>query len=72
MRKMKLRDTAEDFHAYLDAEVSLLLAEVAPNCPTTSPEFNDVAIAWIQKNAARFRKKWELYRDGRGDCIIGN
>jgi hypothetical protein len=47
---------------YIDSEIQLMLAEVVTSCPVESKEFNAAAIKWIEKNAARFRKKWEMER----------
>jgi len=53
-------------------ELKMMLADVMPLCPVTSPDFNDIAIAWIEKNAARFRKKWERYYNGKKEYVVGN
>lgn len=58
--------------ADVKAEIELMLDHVLPVCPVESPEFNTIAIAWIEKNAPRFRKKWERYHNGRKEYIIGN
>lgn len=49
-----------------------MLSEVVPVCPVESPEFNSVAITWIEKNAARFRRKWERYHNGKKEYVIVN
>ncbi len=72
MRKIKAIFGVNDFKAYLESELRLMLAEVVPVCPIESPEFNEVAIAWIEKNAARFRRKWERYHNGEKEYVVGN
>ena len=72
MQKIKAHCGTHDFQAYLASEIKLMLAEVQPVCPVESPEFNGVAIAWIEKNAARFRRKWERYHNGRKEYVIVN
>ena len=72
MRKIKAHYGTYDFQAYLASEIKLMLAEVQPVCPVESPEFNGVAIAWIEKNAARFRRKWERYHNGKKEYVIVN
>jgi hypothetical protein len=70
VRKIKTRCVAGDFRAYLDAEIDVMLAEVVPACPVESPDFNEVAISWIEKNAALFRKKWERCHHGKTSSVI--
>ena len=72
MRKTKTESLKVDFRAYIDAELELMLAEVEAVCPAGAPGFNDAAIAWIARNAARFRKKWERYHNGCRQIIVGN
>jgi hypothetical protein len=59
---------AKDFEEYMDTEIREMLREVELVCPVDSPFFNDVAMAWIARNAAKFRSKWDrfemTYRDG--------
>jgi hypothetical protein len=52
---------AKDFKEYLDTEIEVMLREVEKVCPVDSPYFNEVAMAWIAKNAAQFRVKWDRY-----------
>jgi hypothetical protein len=72
MRKTRTECLPVDFRAYLDAELELMLTEVESICPVSSPGFNDAAIAWIARNAARFRKKWERYHNGHKQVVVGN
>jgi hypothetical protein len=50
---------AEKFQEYLDAEMQIMIADLEDNYPVDSPDFNKAAMAWIRKNAARFRQAWE-------------
>jgi len=47
---------------YLNSEMREMMAEVGTllgqECPPDSSDFNLSAIAWIQKNAAEFRVRW--------------
>ena len=61
-----------EFRRYLACEIRTMLAEVKPECPVASPEFNAVAMAWIEKNAVQFRRRWERYRLRNEEMIMGN
>ena len=63
---------AGNIRADIKMELKMMLADVLPLCPVTSSDFNDMAIEWIEKNAARFRKKWARYHNGKKEYIIGN
>ncbi|MBN2038235.1 MAG: hypothetical protein JW768_15950 [Chitinispirillaceae bacterium] len=60
-----------DFGKYLSSEIQMMIADLKPVCPIASQEFNQAAMVWIAKNAARFRKNWERYRGGRRKCVFG-
>ena len=73
-KKQPGRATGE-FRTYMASEIQMLLAEVESVCSKASPHFNDVAIAWIEKNAVRFRKQWERCccdrkKNSRDDVLI--
>jgi hypothetical protein len=55
-------------------EMKKMFEDLLPVCPVDSPDFNAFAIAWIEKNAAKFRKKWERYRfrTRRKEYVVGN
>ncbi|MGA2507443.1 MAG: hypothetical protein ABSF80_08215 [Chitinispirillaceae bacterium] len=72
MRKIKMPCMPRNIRADIKTEMKMMLADVLPVCPVGSPEFNTIAIAWIEKNAARFRKKWERYHNGEKEYVIGN
>jgi hypothetical protein len=63
---------AKDFQEYMDTEVREMLREVEMVCPVDSPFFNEVAMAWIAKNAAKFRTKWERFDVNGRDCGMHN
>lgn len=63
---------AKDFKEYLDTEIEVMLCEVEKVCPVDSPNFNDAAMAWIAKNAAQFRKKWDRFKMNGRDCSDKN
>jgi hypothetical protein len=70
---VKKKKTAPyEFRRYLASEIRTMLAEVKPECPVASTEFNVVAMAWIEKNAARFRRRWDRCRTRKEEMIIGN
>lgn len=52
---------ANDFREYMDTEIQEMLREVEMVCPVDSPFFNDVAMAWVAENAAKFRTKWDRF-----------
>ena len=59
---------AKDFQEFMDTEIQVMLREVETVCPVDSPFFNDVAMAWIAKNAAKFRTKWDRFEVKGRDC----
>jgi hypothetical protein len=63
---------AGNSRADIQSEIRMMLADVLPVCSVDSPDFNGIAIAWIEKNAARFRKKWERYHNGKKEYVISN
>ena len=69
--KKKMTASCE-FRRYLASEIRTMLAEVKPECPVASPEFNMVAMAWIEKNAAQFRRRWKRYQPRKEEIIIEN
>ena len=52
----------------MDTEIREMLREVEMVCPVDSPYFNEVAMAWVAKNAAKFRKKWDRFMVNDRDC----
>ena len=72
IRKIKKACASGELREYLEAEIDVMLADVVRVCPVGSPDFNTEAIAWIEKNAAKFRKKWERYHNGEKTYVIGN
>ena len=72
MNKGKSLCALRNIRADIRMEMKMMLADLLPVCPVDSPDFNAFAMAWIEKNAARFRKKWERYRNGEKECIVGN
>jgi hypothetical protein len=72
MRKIKNTSLPRKLRADLRMQMKMLLAEVLPRCSAGSNEFNAHAIAWIEKNGARFRKTWDRYHNGRKEYGIGN
>lgn len=61
-----------DFQAYLDTEIGMMLCEVAQEHDINTPEFNEAAMIWIEKNAARFNAAWQRHHGGPGDAIAVN
>lgn len=59
---------AKDFQEYMDTEIQEMLREVEMVCPVDSPFFNDVAMAWIENNAVKFRTMWERFELNGRDC----
>jgi hypothetical protein len=59
---------SKDFQEYMDTEIREMLREVEMVCPVDSPYFNEVAMAWVAKNAAKFRKKWDRFMVNDRDC----
>jgi hypothetical protein len=53
-------------------EMKMMLADLLPTCPVESPDFNAFAMAWIEKNAARFRKRWERCHNRKKECAVGD
>jgi hypothetical protein len=72
MQKIKTLCIAQNIRADVKMELKMMLADLLPVCPVESPDFNMRAIAWIEKNACGFRKKWERYHNGNKECIVGN
>ena len=72
MKKTKTPCIARMVRVDVKMELKMMLADLLPLCPVESKNFNMHAIAWIEKNAARFRKKWERYHNGKKECIVGN
>lgn len=62
----------KDFQDYMDTEIQEMLREVEMVCPVDSPFFNDVAMAWIAKNGATFRTKWNRFEVKGRDGTINN
>lgn len=56
----------------METEIQEMLREVKMVCPVDSPYFNDVAMAWIAKNAAKFRTKWDRFEVKGRDGTINN
>ncbi|HUI93643.1 MAG TPA: hypothetical protein VLX68_15455 [Chitinivibrionales bacterium] len=50
---------ANGLQEYMEAEINVMLQEIGPCDNTESKFFTEQAIAWIQKNAAGFRMKWD-------------
>jgi hypothetical protein len=63
---------ARDFKEYLDTEISEMLREVEKVCPVDSPCFNDVAMAWVARNAAQFRSRWDRFEIPEGSNLPSN
>ena len=63
---------AWDFEEYMVTEIQEMLREVETVCPVDSPFFNDVAMAWIAKNAAKFRTKWDRFEGLDRQCRENN
>jgi hypothetical protein len=63
---------AKDFQEYMDTEIQEMLREVERVCPVDSPLFNEVAMAWIAKNAAKFRTMWGRFGVKDRDGTINN
>jgi hypothetical protein len=63
---------APNIRADIRRELELMLEDVLPVCPVESPHFNAIAIEWIEKNAARFRKKWERCHNGKKEYAACN
>ena len=72
VRKTKEHCVESQFSAYMHSEIKVLIADVSPCCPVASPKFNKAAMGWIEKNAARFRKQWERYHNGKKVRVVGN
>jgi hypothetical protein len=72
MRRDRALCDLKNVRADIRMELKMLLGEVLPLCSAGSSEFNARAIAWIEKNGARFRKKWERFHNGKKESIEGN
>jgi hypothetical protein len=72
LRKIKKSCASRDLREYIEAEIEVMLAEVIRVCPVESPGFNAEAIDWIEKNAAKFRKKWEQCRNSGKNYAVNN
>jgi hypothetical protein len=72
MSKSKALCALRNVRPDIRMEMKMMLADLLPRCPVESPDFNAFAIAWIEKNAARFRKRWERYRNGKKEYMVGN
>lgn len=72
MRRPTLPCMSLNMRADITMEIKMMVADLIPGCPVGSPDFNASAIAWIEKNAARFRKKWEQCHNGKKEFVVSN